>query len=532
MGGWPWMSCWRAGSATGFSGSTTTPTLPFRGKCGAFRSLATSPCSRACSPSSPCTSSWRSRTTGRGYELPTRCGLWARGSSRRSIPTRTFLARRPSATGAYWRLGPSCTRTRLWGATVSLGRGRSWTGTPRWGREPGSLPGASWGRALASGRGSSSDRTRASAARRSSAATRRSVRCSTLTGRALDLTGAAPRSLSGFDPGGVGGVDRLGGLGRLGSRTIGLDIDRGALKAVQVSRSAGEFTLRHVGYHRLPPGAVVDGEVADVEVLGAEIREFWSSHSFKGKSVILGIANGRVVVRLLDFPRMEEEDLKSAITFEAQDHIPMSLDEAVLDYVVLGPQAEGSDLDRILIVAAHRDMIGGYISAVRAGGLRPAGIDVKALSLTRSTLPDTFFDEGSTLLMDVGTELTNLVITQGGNPALTRFIPLGMDRLVEAVTGAADLPEEEAEKQALNPRGGLGYEAAEHDESPEEDDLDPALAYDVRRGLEEAVQTLAEDVQRSIEYHHSQPESREVLQVFVSGEGALVPGFDGYLGEL
>ena len=325
---------------------------------------------------------------------------------------------------------------------------------------------------------------------------------------------------------------RLGGLPRFGPPAIGLDVDRGALKAVQLSNSGGNYTLRHVGYHRLPAGVISEGEVADSDLLAAEIKDFWSSHSFKGKSVILGVASQRVVVRLLDFPHMEEEDLKSAITFEAQDHIPMSLEEAVLDYVVLGPQSEGSDLDRILIVAAHRDMIGGYISAVRAGGLRPAGIDVKALSLTRSTLPDTFFDEGSTLLMDVGTELTNLVITQDGNPALTRFIPLGMDRLVEAVAGAADLPTEEAEKQVLDPRGGLGYEPAEHDENSEEDHLDPALAYDVRRGLEEAVQTLAEDVQRSIEYHHSQPESREVLQVFVSGEGALVAGFEDYLGEL
>ena len=79
------------------------------------------------------------------------------------------------------------------------------------------------------------------------------MRCGTLIGRTLDLTGAAPRSLSGFDPGGVGVMDRLGGLGRAGARTIGLDIDRGALKAVQISGSAGELTLRHVGYHRLPP---------------------------------------------------------------------------------------------------------------------------------------------------------------------------------------------------------------------------------------------------------------------------------------
>jgi type IV pilus assembly protein PilM len=333
----------------------------------------------------------------------------------------------------------------------------------------------------------------------------------------------------------VRSVERLGRFGRLGSQTIGLDIDRGALKAVQVSKSADNYILRHVGYHRLPPGVISEGEVADSDLLAAEIKEFWSSHSFKGKSVILGVASQRVVVRLLDFPHMEREDLKSAITFEAQDHIPMSLDEAVLDYVVLGPQSEGSDLDRILIVAAHRDMIGGYISAIRAGGLRPVGIDVKALSLTRSTLPETFFDEGAILLLDIGTELTNLVITQGDNPTLTRFIPLGMNRFVEAVSGVADLPEQEAEKQVLNPRTRLGYgleNAEEEDGEGPEEDFDPALVYDVRRGLEEAVQTLAEDVQRSIEYHHSQPESKEVSQVFVSGEGALVSGIDGYLGEL
>jgi type IV pilus assembly protein PilM len=54
----------------------------------------------------------------------------------------------------------------------------------------------------------------------------------------------------------------------------------------------------------------------------------------------------------------------------------------------------------------------------------------------------------------------------------------------------------------------------------------------VRRGLEEAVQALAEDVHRSIEYHHSQPGTREVSQAFVSGEGALIPGLDAYLREL
>jgi type IV pilus assembly protein PilM len=323
---------------------------------------------------------------------------------------------------------------------------------------------------------------------------------------------------------------RLPGLG--GARIVGLDIDRGSIKAVQISGAGGGYTLQHVGYHRLPPGTILDGEVADHDLLAAEIKEFWDSHSFNGKAVTLGVSNQKVVVRLLDFPHMAQSDLQGAINFEAQDHIPMPLDEAVLDYVVLGPTEERSDLDRVLVVAAQREMISRYTSAVRDGGLRPTGVDVKALSLTRSTLPDSFFgDEGAVLLLDVGAEITNLVVADRGNPVLTRFVPVGLVDFVAAVVELADLPEDEAERLTLDPRVRLGSEQDEESEA-EEDSFDPALIYDVRRGLEGAAQTLADEVQRSIEHHRSQEAAREVSRVLISGEAALVSNLDGYLGEL
>ena len=327
----------------------------------------------------------------------------------------------------------------------------------------------------------------------------------------------------------MGRFRRLGG-----ARTIGVDIDRGSIKAVQLSGSGGGFVLQHVGYHRLPPGVIVDGEVADHDLLASEIREFWDSHSFKGRSVSVGVSNQKVVVRLLDFPHMRPEDLQGAINFEAQDHIPMPLDEAVLDYVVLGPREERSDLDRVLVVAAQREMISRYTSAVRAGGLKPDGVDVKALSLTRSTLPDPFFGEdGAVLLLDVGAEITNLVVADRGNPVLTRFVPVGLGDFVSAVVELAELSEDEAERQALSPQIRLGDGGGEAEETPEEgEDFDPALAYDVRRGLEGAAQTLADEVQRSIEHHRSQEAAREVTSVLLSGEAALIPGLDDYLGEL
>jgi type IV pilus assembly protein PilM len=334
-------------------------------------------------------------------------------------------------------------------------------------------------------------------------------------------------------------VERFRGIGRSG--TIGVDIDRGSIKAVQLQSTGAGYVLQHVGYHRLPPGVIVEGEVADQNLLAAEIREFWDSHSFKGRSVTFGVSNQKVVVRLLDFPHMRPEDLQGAISFEAQDHIPMPLDEAVLDYVVLGPREERADLDRVLVVAAQREMISRYTTAVRAGGLRPEGVDVKALSLTRSTLPDPFFGEdGAVLLLDVGAEITNLVVADRGNPVLTRFVPVGLGDFVAAVVELADLPEDEAERQALDARVNLGdgrveetqEEEAEVEEERETEEFDPALAYDVRRGLEGAAQTLADEVQRSIEHHRSQEAARDVSRVLISGEAALIPGLDVYLGDL
>ena len=323
------------------------------------------------------------------------------------------------------------------------------------------------------------------------------------------------------------------GLARFGAKTIGLDVDRGSLKAVQVAPSGNSYILNHVGYRRLPYGAIVDGEVADHDLLAAEMREFWAAHDFRGKSVLLGLSNQKIVVRLVEMPRMSEEDLKGAIQFEAQDSIPLPLDESVMDYVSLGPGPEGSDLDRILIVAAQTDMVRRFTSAARAAGLNPVGVDVKALSLARSTLPLFAGEEGAVVLLDVGAELTNLVVAQEANPMLARFLPGGADQITRSVSNFAGIPGEEAERQLLNSDVHIGYEQPQIEgERAGEPETDPALLYDVRRGVEDAVQALAEDVQRSIEYHYSQPGSREVAQVVVSGEGTMISGFESYLGEL
>ena len=332
------------------------------------------------------------------------------------------------------------------------------------------------------------------------------------------------------------GLERIKEAARLGTTSIGLDIDRGAIKAVELSLRGGEYALRHVGYHRLPPGTIVDGEAADWRLLAEEIGEFWNAHAFGKKSVILGIANRNVVARVLEFPPMSPEDLEGAVQYEAEDHIPLPLEESVLDHVVLGPRGDPGEGDRVLVVAALKAMVGRYTAAVREGGLRPVGVDVKALALTRSTIPMDFFgEEGAVVLLDVGSEISNLVVAEGEVPVLTRFVSLGLSDFVASVADAANLPDDEAEKRALDPGAGLGDAPDEQEDGdPEGRDpsWDPALAYDARRGLEEAAGELAEEVRRSVEHHHAQAGARRVTRVVLSGEGALISGLHTHLGEL
>ncbi|WP_273845757.1 type IV pilus assembly protein PilM [Rubrobacter calidifluminis] len=316
------------------------------------------------------------------------------------------------------------------------------------------------------------------------------------------------------------------------AQAVGLEMDSGALKAVQISRTRAGLVLRHVGYHRLAPGAIEEGEVADHDLLAAEVKNFWGEHSFKGRDVYLGVANQEVIVRLLSLPRMQPSDLRSALSFEAAEHVPMPLEEAVIDHVVLGPDPADPDSDRVLLVAARREMVARYASAVRVAGLRPVGVDFKPLAISRTTLPrDIPLQESAALLVDIGTEMTCVAICEEDGPVLTSLVPLGAQDFVREISGVASIPEDEAEEQLMNPHIRLGFEPVEEpEETP--DEAERALLYDIRRALEGVVGRLAGEVQRSIEYHYSYSGAREVSEMFVSGEGAVVPGIAEYMGDV
>jgi len=193
-----------------------------------------------------------------------------------------------------------------------------------------------------------------------------------------------------------------------GRTVVGLDIEPGFVAAVQVRATAGDgVSIERAAGLPLGPGIVRDGEVADPEALAEALRELFRQHKL-GKRVRIGVANQRIVVRTLDLPPLQDaKEIAAAVRFHAQDHIPMPLEQAVLEHQSLGlvdtPEGQRT---RVVLVAARRDMVERLHAAARQAGLRPAGIDLAAFAMIRALQTG---EGGATLYVSIG-GVTNLAL--------------------------------------------------------------------------------------------------------------------------
>ncbi len=303
-----------------------------------------------------------------------------------------------------------------------------------------------------------------------------------------------------------------------GKSVVGLDIEPGYVAAVE-SRPG------HVAVHRsavapLAPGVVRDGEVDDVETLANVLRQMFSEHKLS-RRVRIGVANQRIVVRTVDLPPLKDgKEIASAIRFQAQEHIPMPLDQAVLEHHSLGvvDTSEGPRT-RIVLVAARRDMIERVLDAARRAGLRPHGIDLSAFAMIRALHRED--KSGTTLYISVG-GVTNLAVATGTICLFTRVLALGTESI------AADL----AERRGLTLEHAHGWLRHVGLLVPIDDiEGDTEIVAEARNVLSDGVRRIADDVRNSVDYYSMQQGAAPVEHAVLTGPAVAIPGFSDHLGE-
>lgn len=305
------------------------------------------------------------------------------------------------------------------------------------------------------------------------------------------------------------------------STFVGLSIEPGLIAAAQVSVN-GSIVIEDGGRAELEPGVVRDGDVADSDALTEALRALWRDHKDLDRKVRIGVANARIVMRTLYLPPITDaKQLDAAVRFQAADAIPMPLADAVLDFHALGIE-EGPDgpRQRIVLVAARRDMIMGMLTAARAAGLKPAGIDLSAFGMVRALQRQRREGDSPELFVAVG-GLTNLAISDRGVCVFTRVAGGGLEAL------AVELAERQ-EITAAQARTWLQKIGLEGDVEGADEDL--SVAMDARAVLNGGVRRIATEIRASLDFHQGQAaDGIGVGRVVLTGPALAVGGFSSAL---
>ena len=217
----------------------------------------------------------------------------------------------------------------------------------------------------------------------------------------------------------------------MGRTVVGLDIGSAGVRAAEMALSRRRRpTLRAFAATPLPEGAVRAGVVVDPAAVTEALRKLWREGGFSTRDVTFGIANEGVLVRQLDLDWMPPADFRKAIRYQVADTLPVPVEEANLDYHVLeeldvpGEKAgETRRVVRILLVAATRDVVDGFVDTIRAAGLRPVRADLRPFALVRLTNAALDPDALTEAIIDIGADTVAVTVHAGGRPRLVRMIP-------------------------------------------------------------------------------------------------------------
>jgi type IV pilus assembly protein PilM len=295
----------------------------------------------------------------------------------------------------------------------------------------------------------------------------------------------------------------------MAQRIVGLDIGTSAIRAVELTVDAGARpVLGAFGQVGIPPGTVIDGEVRDRSQVVQALHRLWREGGFKERRVVLGVAGLRAITREVDMPPIPPDELDEAVRFQADQVIPFPMDRTALSAKVIAQftDADGAPQVRVLVAAAHRDLIDGVVGAVRAAGLMPVGVDLDTAALARA-LYDPSFTGGPEAVVSVGAGLTMVVVHQDGQLQFVRTIDLAGESVTKAIASALDLPMNDAElvKRSLG-------EPGIHDTR-----ADSATAA--------VVADLTGEIHNSVRFFSSLPGRSAPTRLLVTGSGALTVGF-------
>ncbi len=298
------------------------------------------------------------------------------------------------------------------------------------------------------------------------------------------------------------------GFGRR-KTTVGLDVGSGFIKAAVIDHSKDTPQLEKIAVSPIEGDAIVDGDIVDPGLVADAISSMFEREGIDQRDVVIGVGGRDVIIKLIKMDRMEEEEAREVIPWEAEQHVPFDMDNVQLDFEITDPDGDGLQMT-VLLVAAKHELIETRISLLQQAGLNAKVVDVEAFALHNAlevNYPDAM--QGITALVNIGHDTTTVNVLDEGVPVLTRDLSFGTRGLMLDLQRERSLTAEEAH-------------AAHRGESED---------HSLREFLAERAQEVARGVERAAAFLETDEVGLGVGRLYLCGGGVGVPALPEVLAE-
>ncbi|CAN5406783.1 N/A [soil metagenome] len=290
-----------------------------------------------------------------------------------------------------------------------------------------------------------------------------------------------------------------------------LDIGTNAVRVVQLSSSGpGNWTLQHYGYVPLDERTAGSGSAESQRRLGEIIMTAVGQSGIKEKNVVIGFPSSKTFTTVIDMPLMGEAELKSTIKYQMDQYIPMAIDEAKVDWALLGQSLHDPKQQEVLLASTANAYAEEQLEFIESLGLNVVGAEPDPISMIRSLLPNGIND--ARLIIDVGEQSTDLAITFGDSPRLVRNIPMGLRTLIKSAVQNLNVQEDQARQFIV--KFGLAPDRLEGQ---------------VYHAIESTLDNFAAELVKSIKFFQTRYPNTPVGGILLSGFAAVVPQFGDYV---
>ena len=291
-----------------------------------------------------------------------------------------------------------------------------------------------------------------------------------------------------------------------------LDIGTTAIRVVQLSGGNGRWSLDKYGMAPIDIKISSSDAVGDQQKLKEVITTTIGQSGIRSKNVIVGIPSNKIFATVIELPDMPEDELRTTIKYQAEQYIPMNIEDAKYDWSVLGKSPKDPTKNEILLASVANSFVESRLDQLESMGLNVIAIEPDPIAITRSLLPSNITD--ARVLVEVGDFATDIVITFNDAPRLVRSIPTGLQTLVKAATQNLNIDAAQASQFIL--KFGLQKDKLEGQ---------------VYKAVESTADQFASEIEKSIKFFQTKYPNVPVSAMIASNYGVTIPGLSAYLSE-